>query len=158
MSAEFSNTYQEILLDNLVSIIKQNFVFQTQLKLAEKIGQEKAELQARFDDVNTKYEAIKGNVELLEQLRARADISSSVVEDKNRIQLALNDFMSKNNVLQKQLKDKELEISELKKTIEKLEEIAPISKLKKINVEKKKEPETVTTVLEEKKVDDGSSF
>ena len=35
MSVEFSNTYQEILLDNLVSIIKQNFVFQTQLKLAE---------------------------------------------------------------------------------------------------------------------------
>ncbi len=158
MSAEFSNTYQEILLDNLVSIIKQNFVFQTQLKLVEKTGQEKAELQARFDDVNTKYEAIKGNVELLEQLRARADISNSVVEEKNRIQLALNDFMSKNNVLQKQLKDKELEISELKKTIEKLEEIAPISKLKKISVEKKKEPETVTTVLEEKKVDDGSSF
>ncbi len=38
MSVEFSNAYQEILLDNLVAIIKQNFVFQTQLKLAENTG------------------------------------------------------------------------------------------------------------------------
>ena len=43
MSVEFSNTYQEILLDNLVSIIKQNFIFQTQLKLAENGNKDKSE-------------------------------------------------------------------------------------------------------------------
>ena len=41
MSVEFSNAYQEILLDNLMSIIKQNFIFQTQLKLAESSGKQK---------------------------------------------------------------------------------------------------------------------
>ena len=41
MSVEFSNAYQEILLDNLMSIIKQNFVFQTQLKMTEDVGKQK---------------------------------------------------------------------------------------------------------------------
>jgi len=35
MSVEFSNAYQEILLDNFNSVIKQNMMFQTQLKMAE---------------------------------------------------------------------------------------------------------------------------
>ena len=35
MSVEFSNAYQEILLDNFNSVIKQNLMFQTQLKMAE---------------------------------------------------------------------------------------------------------------------------
>ena len=50
MSVEFSNAYQEILLDNLVAIIKQNFVFQTQLKLAEDSGKAKDEIQARSEE------------------------------------------------------------------------------------------------------------
>jgi hypothetical protein len=50
MSVEFSNAYQEILLDNIVSIIKQNFIFQTQLKLTENSGKAKDELQARYDE------------------------------------------------------------------------------------------------------------
>ena len=52
MSVEFSNTYQDILLDNLVSIIKQNFIFQTQLKLAESTGKDKTELQNSYDILN----------------------------------------------------------------------------------------------------------
>lgn len=166
MSAEFSNTYQEILFDNLVSIIKQNFVFQTQLKLSEKIGAEKADLQAKLNDVSFKYENVlkqfqetKNQVNSLEQLKARAEINSSIFEEKERIQMALNDVMGKNTVLTKKLEDKEMEISELKKQIEKLEEIAPASKLKKIGIEKKKElVESAPPVEEQKKVDDGSSF
>ncbi len=47
MSVEFSNAYQEILLENLMTIIKQNFMFQTQLKLTEDTGKQRAELEAR---------------------------------------------------------------------------------------------------------------
>ena len=35
MSVEFSNAYQEILLDNFNSVIKQNMLFQTQLRMSE---------------------------------------------------------------------------------------------------------------------------
>lgn len=156
MSVEFSNTYQEILLDNLVSIIKQNFVFQTQLKLTENVGKEKAELQAKFDEVNSKYDAIKNDAESIEQLRARADLGNSVLAEKERIQIALNDTMKKNVVLIKKLEEKETEISKLKEYIAKLEEIAPTSKLKKVEIEKKKEP--VVTAKPIEKVVDGSSF
>jgi len=51
MSVEFSNAYQEILLDNLVAIIKQNFIFQTQLKLAEDSGKATAEIQAKYNEL-----------------------------------------------------------------------------------------------------------
>lgn len=156
MSADFSNTYQEILLDNLVSIIKQNFVFQTQLKLTENVGKEKAELQAKFNDVNTKYNAIKNDSDAIEQLRARAELGNVVLAEKERIQIALNDMMKKNVNLTKKLEDKETEISKLKEYIAKLEEIAPTSKLKKVGIEKKKEPVESAKPIE--KVVDGSSF
>lgn len=155
MSVEFSNTYQEILLDNLVSIIKQNFVFQTQLKLSEKIGKEKADLQAKFDEVNTKYEAIKNDAAMIEQLRARADVSNSVQQEKDRIQIALNDTMKRNASLNKNLEEKNMEILKLQEYIKKLEEVVPSSKLKKINPDKKNEPVESATPT---KVDDGSSF
>mgnify|MGYP003345724111 FL=1 len=56
MSVEFSNAYQEILFDNLVSIIKQNFMFQTQLKLAEDTGKVKEELQAKYNELANIHE------------------------------------------------------------------------------------------------------
>ena len=52
MSVEFSNTYQEILFDNLISIIKQNFIFQTQLKIAEESGKVTAEIQTKYNEAN----------------------------------------------------------------------------------------------------------
>lgn len=155
MSVEFSNTYQEILLENLVSIIKQNFVFQTQLKIAERIGKEKEDLQAKFDDVNTKYNAIINDVVSVEQLKARAEMGSTAIAEKERIQFALNESMKTNVALTKKIQEKETEISKLKEYIEKLEGIAPTSKLKKV-VEKKKEPVESETPVQE--VDDGSSF
>ena len=62
MSVEFTNAYQEVLLDNLVSIIKQNFVFQTQLKLAENSGKAKEELQVKYDELANIHEVLKGQL------------------------------------------------------------------------------------------------
>ena len=62
MSVEFSNAYQEILLDNLVAIIKQNFMFQTQLKLAEDSGKVKEELQAKYNELVATHELMKNQL------------------------------------------------------------------------------------------------
>lgn len=157
MSVEFSNTYQEILLDNLFSIIKQNFVFQTQLKLAEKVGAEKSELQARLNEINAKYNAIKNDVETIEQLKARAEINNNIAVEKDRIQFALNEMMIKNAALTKKLEEKETEIEKLKEEISKNKKIVPVSTLKIEGVKKKKEPvEPAKLIIQ--KVDDGSSF
>jgi chromosome segregation ATPase len=140
MSVEFSNTYQEILLDNLVSIIKQNFIFQTQLKLAEGGNKDKAELQEKYDTLFSQYESLKSQTPELEALKLRVDTNAGAHEEKSRIQSALNDEMRKNVELKGQLevKSSELagktqEIVDLKNQILKLESSIPTPKLKKSN-------------------------
>ena len=154
MSVEFSNAYQEILLDNLVAIIKQNFVFQTQLKLAEDSGKATAEIQARYDELIRAHEALK-------DFKAKADVNASAHEDKSRLQGALNDTMKQNTALQKQLEEKNTEIAGLKEYMEKLESIATPSKLKKLNPNKFIEENVVEQPVSDLfaiKVNDGSSF
>jgi chromosome segregation ATPase len=140
MSVEFSNTYQEILLDNLISIIKQNFIFQTQLKLAENGNKDKTELQEKYDTLSSQYESLKSQTPELEALRLRVDTNAGAHEEKSRIQSALNDEMRKNVELKGQLevKSSELagktqEIVDLKNQILKLESSIPTPKLKKSN-------------------------
>lgn len=146
MSAEFSNAYQEILLDNLMSIIKQNFVFQTQLKLAEENNKKTAEIQAKYEEL----------------ARAKSNVNETAHEEKTRLQIALNDSMKKKMELEKELNEKKLEIDKLKEYVTKLEEIAPSSKLKKLNLEKKTEEvsadEPAPNDLFKLKANDGSTF
>jgi chromosome segregation ATPase len=140
MSVEFSNTYQEILLDNLVSIIKQNFIFQTQLKLAEGGNKDKAELQEKYDTLFSQYESLKSQTPELEALRLRVDTNAGAHEEKSRIQSALNDEMKKSVELKGQLEAKSSELAEktqeivdLKNQILKLESSIPTPKPKKSN-------------------------
>ena len=140
MSVEFSNTYQEILLDNLVSIIKQNFIFQTQLKLAENGNKDKSELQEKYNTLFSQYDSLKSQMPELEALKLRANTNAGAHEEKSRIQSALNDEMKKSVELKSQLevKSSELakqhqEIVDLKNQILKLESLIPVSKPKKSN-------------------------
>jgi chromosome segregation ATPase len=140
MSVEFSNTYQEILLDNLVSIIKQNFIFQTQLKLAEGGNKDKAELQEKYDTLFSQYESLKSQTPELEALKLRVDTNAGAHEEKSRIQSALNDEMRKSVELKRQLEVKSSELAEktqeivdLKNQILKLESPISTSKPKKSN-------------------------
>ena len=165
MSVEFTNAYQEVLLDNLVSIIKQNFVFQTQLKLAENSGKAKEELQVKYDELANIHEVLKGQLGNVEKNKAKLDATSSVHEEKSRLQSALNDTMKKYAALEKQIEQMEAEVQGLKIYIDKLENIATPSKLKKLNPEKFA-VEDKPAVIEEPapqnlfaiKVNDGSSF
>ena len=163
MSVEFSNTYQEILLENLMSIIKQNFMFQTQLKMVEETGTQKAELEAKLAEAQKQYNAIRPLVEEIESYKQRALQNTSAHQEKDRIQTALNDYMRKHADLQVVIGEKDGEIAKLKEYIDKLEQAVPISKLKKINPEKKFEEPTPVIVPEEppivkQVVKDGSSF
>jgi len=180
MSVEFSNTYQEILLENLVSIIKQNFIFQTQLKMTEGAGKEKTELQEKYDTIFSQYESLKSQTPELEALRLRVDTNAGAHEEKSRIQSALNDEMKKSVELKGQLevksselagKNAELEVKSselegktqeivnLKNQILKLESLVPPPKTKKVNpviVPDLVEPTPL--ILSKTKVSDGSSF
>jgi chromosome segregation ATPase len=121
MSVEFSNMYQEILLDNLVSIIKQNFIFQTQLKLAESGNKGKAELQSSYDILNGENVSLKQQLSELERLKSRVESNDSAHEEKSRIQTALNDELKRSADLKRTIEEKDGEISSLKNQILKLE-------------------------------------
>lgn len=144
MSVEFSNAYQEILLDNLIAIIKQNFVFQTQLKLTENSGKQKLELESQIGSLVKEIEMLKIQSKDVENYRMRAEQNTSAHEEKSRIQSALNDTMKQLAAVKKQLEQKEenfketeqnknKEIVELKEYIKTLEENVPQTKMKKIN-------------------------
>lgn len=163
MSVEFSNAYQEILLDNLMSIIKQNFVFQTQLKLFENVGNQKTELEIKYNELVAAMNSMQNRLIEAEKVSSIVKSNNSAHEEKQRIQVALNNEMKKNVGLNKQIEDKEAKIGELMEYIAKLEEIAPTSKLKKINPKKIVEVPMVmenpaSNTLFTIKGNDGSSF
>ena len=159
MSVEFSNTYQEILLDNLVSIIKQNFIFQTQLKLAETTGKDKAELQNSYDILNGEYSSLREQLSQMEGLKMRVESNDSAHEEKSRIQTALNDELKRSADLKRTLEERDGVISNLKEQILKLESLVPPPKTKKVSpVIVPDIVEPTPLILSKTKVSDGSTF
>lgn len=173
MSVEFSNAYQEILLENLMGVIKQNFLFQTQLKLNEGLEKQKNELMVQLEDIKTQFASIQNQTSELNVYKMKAEQNSAAHEEKSRIQSALNEELKKSNALQSELDQrkndigrlenekkvlsdqKEKEISELKSKISQLEELVPVTKLKKLSREQPKEEpkQEVKKVEEIKKVE-----
>ena len=163
MSVEFSNAYQEVLLENLDSILKQNFMFQTKLKLFEKEANIKTELQAKLDDVTAKYQQALADVGAAEQYKVQASSNDAIVQEKSRIQSALNDTMRELGTTKGVLEGSQAEVKELKSRIAELEKLvppAPKTPTKKTTVktEEKKPDDSASTDLFNIKVDDGSSF
>jgi chromosome segregation ATPase len=163
MSVEFSNAYQEVLLENIDSILKQNFMFQARLKLLEKEANIKTELQAKLDDVTAKYQEALAQVGAAEQYRVQASSNDAIVQEKSRIQSALNDTMRELGTTKGALEGSQAVIEELKSRIAELEKLippAPKTPVKKTTVkpEDKKPDDSASTDLFKIKVDDGSSF
>lgn len=150
MDIEYQNTYTQVLVENFDAVIKQNFQFQTQIRLLEKIIKEK-------EDVNNKLQESVSRVEQLEQLvnekqielagtnelKQRVLDNEYLVKEKDRIQIALNGYMQKCSKLESEIESsKKLNvelcdnhnkmIDELQTYIQTLEENVSPSKLKKI--------------------------
>lgn len=171
MSVEFSNVYQEILLDNVVAIIKQNFVLQTQLRIAETAANEKHILAKRLDEVILEYNNLKNNTSQFNNFKDRAEQNSKTQKEVIRVQTALNEEMQKSKTLQQSIEslkliieNKDTVIASLEEHITKLTSIAPVSKLKKIVVtptQTKTElvnvpPKTLTSLMSDTK--NGGTF
>jgi len=93
MSVEFSNAYQEVLLENLDVILKQNFVMQARLKLLEKEANLRAEMQAKIDDLTVNIQQLTEQLSSTEHYKTQAENNDAIVQEKTRIQSALNDTM-----------------------------------------------------------------
>ena len=168
MSVDFSNAYQEVLLENLDVILKQNFMMQTKLKLFEKEANLRAEMQAKIDDLTVKNQEVLQQVEQTQHYRVQAESNDAIVQEKSRIQSALNDTMrelgaTKNSLdsITQQLNLKNKEVEEMKSRISELEKLIPPAPkvVKKITVKTEEKPVEISATETEKiKVEVGGTF
>ena len=168
MNVEFSNAYQEVLLENLDVILKQNFMMQTKLKLFEKEANLRAEMQAKIDDLTVKNQEVLQQVEQTQHYRVQAESNDAIVQEKSRIQSALNDTMrelgtTKNSLdsITQELNLKNKEVVEMKSRISELEKLVPPAPkvVKKITVKTEEKPVEISATETEKiKVEVGGTF
>ena len=182
MSVEFSNTYQEILLDNFNSVIKQNLMFQTQLKIAEE-SQKNNKSEDKINLLNGEYNVLKSDydsaLKKISELEVRANVGQSLHDEKTRVQAALNEELKKTASLDskileqtKMIDEQALKINEQSKSIEDITKqlnnsLKELEDLKSTLEKKESMPTEIQTILPKVKktnskvvnnIPDGSSF
>ena len=161
MDVNYVTAYQEVLLENLDAILKQNFQFQTRLKLHEIEGNKQAELQVKFNELMANYQEAVNKLEELKNstsiYKTQAESSDAIVQEKNRIQSALNDSMREITVLNQSIEMKDKEINRLKEIIAKPKEDEKLKKVSAKKVEDKPEETKIENAVQFK-IDSNNTF
>lgn len=156
-NAQFQNAYVEVLLDNFVSVVKQNVYLQAQQKVAEQTVEKAGEINVQANNLAENNIALQAEIrELKQQLENTKTLEDRVArcdeykKEQDRIQASLNDFMRKNKALQDEITEQNLNyisklnnmsddiihqkshIDNLNNYIITLEQNIPVTKLKKI--------------------------
>ena len=161
MNVEFSNAYQEVLLENLDVILKQNFMMQTRLKLLEKEANVRAEMQAKIDELTVKHQEALEQIGQTQHYKTQAESNDAIVQEKTRIQSALNDTMRELGNTKSALEAKEKEIKEMNSIISELEKLIPPAPkvVKKVTVKTEEKPvEISATETNKVRVEAGGTF
>jgi prefoldin subunit 5 len=143
MDVKLQNAYVEVLLDNFLSVVKQNIMFQAQLKTLNDSSEELNRTKAALEEVSKKYQDCEkkftesGN--LINALRVdNTNKESQIVntanlqKEKDRLQAATNDYMKQVSALKEENSSILDKLNKQNKYIEDLESLVPITKLKKI--------------------------
>jgi hypothetical protein len=177
MDGKFLSTYNEVILDNFDAVLKQNFMFQTQIKILEEQIKEKSELETKLASLSSeKNDIVELRVEI-DGLKTELNSKNLAIQNLNntdserhRLQSAVNNQMKEIEGLKSQVdslqngKDSEVQLvknqkdSEIKLLKDKekeqldyiaqLEEMLPNSKKKKLGIEI---PEEQKSIVEEPK-------
>jgi chromosome segregation ATPase len=177
MDGKFLSTYNEVILDNFDAVLKQNFIFQTQIKILEEQIKEKSELETKLASLSSEKNDIVELRTEIDGLKTELNNKNLAIQNLNntdserhRLQTAVNNQMKEIEGLKSQVgslqSDKESEVqlvknqkdSEIKLLKDKekeqldyiaqLEEMLPNSKKKKLGIEI---PEEQKTTIEESK-------
>jgi chromosome segregation ATPase len=143
-------------------------MMQARLKLFEKEANLRAEMQAKIDELTVKNQEVLQQVEQTQHYRVQAESNDAIVQEKSRIQSALNDTMrelgtTKNSLdsITQQLNLKNIEVEEMKSRISELEKLIPPAPkvVKKITVKTEEKPVEISATETEKiKVEVGGTF
>jgi seryl-tRNA synthetase len=147
MDGKFLDVYNEVILDNFNAVLKQNFMFQTQLKFAEEKAKEVGELEKKLavltsenSDANILREEIKTLKETVSQKDAIIQSSSNTDNERHRLQTAVNNQMKEIEGLKKTIGDLQQQQKDQQTYVTQLEEMLPNSKKKKLGIELPEEP------------------
>ena len=140
--ANFINAYNEVILDNLTAIMKQNFMFQTQMKfLEERVStipalEEKGKL---YDSVVNEKSELQNKISSLTSENENKDNiiknTTNSDADKHRLQTALNEQAKELERLNNKIINVEKDIDDKNYYIKQLEDMLPNSKRKKLGLE-----------------------
>jgi chromosome segregation ATPase len=149
----FLNAYNEVILDNFNAVLKQNLMFQTQLKFVEEKLKEIPELEKQVASIKEDRDSkLKELIELgnekntiqnqLDGIRGELNSKNSILEnavqsdnDKHRLQNALNTQAKQLEALNGRIQAFEDKSKEQDEYIKQLEEMLPNSKRKKLGLE-----------------------
>ena len=162
MNVEFSNAYQEVLLENLDVILKQNFMMQTRLKLLEKEANVRAEMQAKIDELTVKHQEALEQIGQSQHYKVQAESNDAIVQEKTRIQSALNDAMRELGTTKSALEARQKEVEEMNSRIIELEKLVSLAPkvVKKVTVKaiEEKPVEISATETNKVRVEAGGTF
>lgn len=142
VDVKFLSSYNEVVQENFLAIVKQNLIFQAQIRLLEEQAKKVPDLEKAKESYDT---LLLENNDLKNQISSKNTIienSNRTDTEKDRLQTAINTMMrEKESVsqqiefLQKQIETQQNEIKEQKEYTIKLEEMLPNSKRKKLGLE-----------------------
>jgi cysteinyl-tRNA synthetase len=161
MSVEFSNAYQEVLLENLDVVLKQNFMMQARIKLLESESNSRAEMQAKINQLTAEHQNSLQQIEQSHHYRLQAESNDAIVQEKSRIQSALNDTMRELGATKNLLDLKNKEVEEMKSRIYELENsnLSTPKVVKKSIIRAEEKPVEISATETQKiKVEAGGSF
>lgn len=150
MDGKFLDVYNEVVLENFYAVLKQNFMFQTQLKFAEENTKKVGELEKKLAtlasenaDANILREEIKTLKETISQKDAIIQSSSNTDNERHRLQTAVNNQMKEVEGLKKTIDDLQKQRKDQQEYVTQLEEMLPNSKKKKLGIEIPEEPKPI---------------
>jgi predicted RNase H-like nuclease (RuvC/YqgF family) len=140
--ANFINVYNEVVLENFTAVLKQNFMFQTQIKFLEEKVKEIPALQEKgnlYESVVRENANLQNKiVSLTSEVENKDNIiknTSNSDADKHRLQTALNEQARELERLSNKVSDIEKDIADKNHYIKQLEDMLPNSKRKKLGLE-----------------------
>ena len=140
--ANFINVYNDVVLENFIAVLKQNFMFQTQIKFFEEKVKEIPVLQEKgnlYESVVRENANLQSKiVSLTSEVENKDNIiknTSNSDADKHRLQTALNEQAKELERLSNKIGDIENDIADKNYYIKQLEDMLPNSKRKKLGLE-----------------------
>lgn len=150
MDGKFLDVYNEVVLENFYAVLKQNFMFQTQLKFAEEQNKKVGELEKKLADLsseNLDANILRDEIDSLKNTITQKDAiiqsSSNTDNERHRLQTAVNNQMKEIEGLKKTIDELQKKQKDQQEYVTQLEEMLPNSKKKKLGIEIPEEPKPI---------------